>query len=121
MPRRKACKLVGVESISSAQEVYGESGALSYSTKEHLRETQSELSERVLQLLGCSNQRAGQMILDVGCGNGFSTGVAERWGHVACGTDISGWMLRLAQSSCTTKNACFLQHDMRHGLPFRYH
>jgi Methylase involved in ubiquinone/menaquinone biosynthesis len=59
--------------------------------------TQRHLAERALQLLALP---AGSpaLLLDVGCGTGYSGGPLERAGHAWVGVDLSELMLRAARA-----------------------
>lgn len=96
--RRKTGKLYGTEQTPNAIDVFDSAaGAIAYSTKPHIRHTQLEMSERALELLGVPRQRGSKLvILDIGCGNGISSEVVQRWGHECIGTDISLALLKLA-------------------------
>jgi 18S rRNA (guanine1575-N7)-methyltransferase len=58
--------------------------------------TQRHLAERALHLLDL--RQPGAMLLDLGCGTGFSGAPLERAGHVWIGLDVSEGMLKAARA-----------------------
>lgn len=109
------------EECSREAEFYDAVETSRYSSAAERTGIQRELTERALHLLH-SLQGAGsggdvlppQLLVDVGCGAGASTEVAQRCGHRVVGLDISPSMLAAASPRCEA--VCW---DMRDGLPFR--
>jgi 18S rRNA (guanine1575-N7)-methyltransferase len=75
-------------------EVYfSREAAISYDRSKRMRQIQSEMTLRALELIGI---KKGQ-VLDVGCGTGFSMQVLKDAGLEAVGVDISEPMLEIAE------------------------
>ena len=75
-----------------ATSFYNKKEALKYSTNNKMKQTQSILSKRAIQLLQIPAGVNG-LILDIGCGSGFSHQKLLREGHLIVGTDINRTML----------------------------
>lgn len=102
------------EHVAPATEVYSSAGAAKYSTSSRMETIQTQLSERCMELLALqSDERA--LILDIGCGTGYSTEVVTRAGHMCVGTDLARAMLEEAE----VPEADLLQADAGEGLSFR--
>jgi 18S rRNA (guanine1575-N7)-methyltransferase len=75
-----------------ATSFYNKKEALKYSTNNKMKQTQNILSKRAIQLLQIPVGVDG-LILDIGCGSGFSHQKLLREGHLVVGTDINRTML----------------------------
>ena len=120
-----------------ATSFYNKKEALKYSTNNKMKQTQSILSKRAIQLLQIPAGVNG-LILDIGCGSGFSHQKLLREGHLIVGTDINRTMLdeivrhttnRLNRAKYNSNNnnirnktygiADLIESDMGDGLGFR--
>lgn len=75
-----------------ATSFYNKKETLKYSTNTKMKQTQNILSKRAIQLLQIPVGVNG-LILDIGCGSGFSHQKLLREGHLIIGTDINRTML----------------------------
>ena len=82
-----------------------------------MREIQSTLSERALELLSLPEDSGPHLVLDVGCGSGLSGECITEAGHEWIGVDISRDMLNVAVENEVEGDV--LLNDMGQGLPFR--
>ena len=71
--------------------------AAKYDASARMATTQRHLADRALQLLDLPAGPA--LLLDVGCGTGYSGRPLERAGHTWVGTDVSESMLRAARAA----------------------
>lgn len=124
-----------------AAETYGEKEAITYARSTRLSGVQTELAARCVELLGL--QETPSLLLDIGCGTGFSTAVAREAGHIVIGTDLSGEMLAQTRNEDSDSNddddeddeemgdagntngnsksnsSDFMRSDAGEGVPFR--
>ncbi len=82
-----------------------------------MREIQSTLSERALELLALPEDGAPHLLLDIGCGSGLSGECITEAGHQWIGVDISRDMLNVAVENEVEGDV--ILNDMGQGLPFR--
>ena len=74
---------------------YTTKAAAQYQSNNRMRQVQMELSKRALELMGIP-AGLSYLILDIGCGGGFSHEPFLRNGHVCVGMDINRTMLNNA-------------------------
>ncbi len=86
------------ERSGTADAFYSSSEANRYDGSVRMAVTQRHLAERALQLLALP-EGAPSLVLDVGCGTGYSARPLAKAGHAWIGTDISVNMLRACRSS----------------------
>lgn len=111
-----------VLTAQAAGSFYDANEAARYTAAAERTGIQLELSERALHLLhslaawgpGARSAAPPQLLVDVGCGAGASSEMAERYGHCVIGLDLSESML--TASSPRHESVCW---DMSAGLPFR--
>lgn len=78
-----------------ARQFYNKEEAAKYATNSRMREIQTSLTERALELLSLPNEDC--FVLDVGCGSGLSGDCLTESGHQWIGCDISNDMLLVAK------------------------
>lgn len=83
------------ERTAAAEAFYDPAEASKYEASARMGKTQRHLAERALHLLDIC--QPGAMLLDLGCGTGFSGAPLERAGHVWIGLDVSEGMLKAAR------------------------
>jgi 18S rRNA (guanine1575-N7)-methyltransferase len=74
---------------------YNREEASKYATNTRMREIQTSLTERALELLALPSEDC--FVLDVGCGSGLSGECLTEHGHHWIGCDISKDMLEIAK------------------------
>eukprot|EP00967_Tisochrysis_lutea_P109540 scaffold170575_cov30-Tisochrysis_lutea.AAC.1 len=84
------------ERTASADRFYDAAEAAKYESSARMGKTQRHLAERALHLLDLRER--GGLLLDLGCGTGFSGGPLERAGHLWVGLDVSEGMLGAARA-----------------------
>lgn len=84
------------ERTAAAQAFYDPAEAAKYSASARMGRTQRHLAERALHLLDI--RQPGALLLDFGCGTGYSGAPLERAGHAWVGLDLSESMLRAARA-----------------------
>lgn len=99
-----------------AGELYNDNTAYRYARSSRLSDVQTELASRCIELLALP--QTPSLLLDIGCGTGFSTSVAHDAGHIIIGTDLSRSMLEEA-SEDVESNVDLLTSDAGEGVPFR--
>lgn len=104
------------ERSAPAEHFYDAREAGQYSKNARMAQIQKHLAQRALHLLNLG-AGGGGMLLDIGCGTGYSGRVAERQGHYWVGLDISSAMLAASERAGTRSDR--VCHDMGDGLPFR--
>ena len=109
------------ERTSSAEAFYSRGEAQRYDDSARMSATQRALADRALQLLDLPAD-APALLLDAGCGTGYSGRPLEKAGHTWIGTDISMNMLRagveasIGRKSGRNQVVC---DDLGHGFAFR--
>ncbi|KAI5810162.1 S-adenosyl-L-methionine-dependent methyltransferase [Peziza echinospora] len=93
---------------------YNDTESRKYTTSSRIRNIQSQMTHRCLELL---NLPGPSFILDIGCGSGLSGEILTDSGHTWIGMDISASMLAVALDSDTQGD--LLLADMGQGIPFR--
>ncbi|KAF8467670.1 S-adenosyl-L-methionine-dependent methyltransferase [Kalaharituber pfeilii] len=93
---------------------YNDSESRKYTTSSRIRNIQSSMTHRALELLKLQRP---SLILDIGCGSGLSGEILTSEGHTWIGMDISASMLAVALDSETQGD--LLLADMGQGIPFR--
>jgi len=78
-----------------ARQFYNKEEAAKYATNSRMREIQTSLTERALELLSLPSEDC--FVLDVGCGSGLSGECLTESGHQWIGCDISNDMLMVAK------------------------
>ena len=78
-----------------AWQFYNRDEASKYATNSRMREIQTSLTERALELLALPSEDC--FVLDVGCGSGLSGECLTEHGHHWIGCDISRDMLEIAK------------------------
>jgi len=84
------------ERTAAADKFYDASEAAKYEASARMSKTQRHLAERALHLLDL--KEPGAMLLDLGCGTGYSGTPLEKAGHLWIGLDISEGMLKAARA-----------------------
>jgi 18S rRNA (guanine1575-N7)-methyltransferase len=104
------------EHTGAADAFYSKGEAQRYDDSARMAATQRALADRALQLLDLP---AGvpALLLDAGCGTGYSGRPLEKAGHSWIGTDISTNMLRAAVTARRSQVVC---DDLGSGLSFRH-
>ncbi|KAG8467646.1 hypothetical protein KFE25_006698 [Diacronema lutheri] len=105
------------ERTAPAERFYNAGEASRYAQNARMAQIQTHLAQRAVHLLGLPEKSGGALILDLGCGTGYSGRAIERGGNFWVGLDVSADMLgasRRAGKLCDQ-----LCHDMGDGLPFR--
>ncbi len=102
------------ERSGPAEAVYSGAEAARYSGSARMATTQRHLAERALHLLALP---PGRLLLDIGCGSGYSGAALEREGHAWIGVDISTEMLRAARAANRPRD--LLAMDVGQRLAFR--
>ena len=76
--------------------VFGSDRARKYDSSTRVREIQTKLTDRALELLSLPPEEPC-LLLDIGCGSGLSSARLDEMGHTWIGTDISEDMLRITK------------------------
>jgi 18S rRNA (guanine1575-N7)-methyltransferase len=105
------------EHRGAAESFYSRSEASKYDTNARMATTQRHLADRALQLLELPSGQPS-LLLDVGCGTGYSGRPLERAGHTWIGTDVSEHMLRAARTA-RPQSSHVVCSDIGCGLGFR--
>jgi 18S rRNA (guanine1575-N7)-methyltransferase len=105
------------EHLGPPEYYYNESEAYKYSSNSRIRQIQTEMAERALELLALPMDGERNLILDLGCGSGLSGCILEEAGHDWIGMDISKPMLQIAQDD--DESLSLMLSDMGQGIPFR--
>mmetsp|Transcript_20460 Transcript_20460/g.31990 ORF Transcript_20460/g.31990 Transcript_20460/m.31990 type:complete len:283 (-) Transcript_20460:83-931(-) len=103
------------EHVAPPEVFYSGDEAKKYAMNSRMREIQTTLTERALELLALPNENS--FVLDVGCGSGLSGECITEAGHHWIGMDISKDMLEVARDQEVEGDV--LLGDMGHGFPFR--
>lgn len=106
------------ECSGPAQQFYSSSEATRYDASARMAQTQRHLADRALHLLSLPSPSHPSLLLDVGCGTGYSGRPLERAGHTWIGVDLSEHMLRLARAS-RPASAHVVAADIGQGFAFR--
>lgn len=107
------------EHTGPAERMYSAGEAKRYENSVRMETTQRALADRALQLLDLP---AGvpALLLDAGCGTGYSGRPLEKAGHTWIGVDVSLNMLKSARAlRRRTGPAAVVAGDLGSGLPFR--
>ncbi|XP_014607079.1 PREDICTED: probable 18S rRNA (guanine-N(7))-methyltransferase [Polistes canadensis] len=104
------------EHLAPPEVFYNEDEARKYTQNSRIMDIQVQMCERALELLLLPDNSPA-LLLDIGCGSGYSGSVLENEGHVWIGIDISSAMLGVAQERETDGD--LILSDMGQGLPFR--
>ena len=104
------------ERTGAAEKFYSKSEASKYEQNSRMATTQRHLAERALHLIDLK-EGVPALILDVGCGTGYSGRPLEKAGHTWIGTDISDNMLSAARAP--TRRRDVVCADVGVGLGFR--
>jgi len=104
------------ERTAPAETFYNASEVAKYTASTRMAVTQRHLARRALQLLQLPASQ-DCLLLDLGCGTGFSGDDIERAGHSWIGVDISTTMLRSARVPTKPRDA--LAADIGCRLGFR--
>ena len=83
------------EHTAPADAFYNKGETTKYAGSSRMATTQRHLAERCLHHLAIP---PGRLVLDIGCGSGYSGSVLERNGHTWIGLDVSTEMLRAARA-----------------------
>ena len=109
------------EHTAAAERFYSKGEAARYDDSARMQATQRSLADRALQLLDLP-PRIPQLLLDAGCGTGYSGRPLEKAGHSWIGTDISMNMLHNAVASSSGRRsgkAKVVSGDLGAGFAFR--
>ncbi|KOO21678.1 methyltransferase wbscr22, partial [Chrysochromulina tobinii] len=108
------------ERTAAAEAFYSKGEASRYDQNARMATTQRHLAERALQLLDLPTG-VPALLLDAGCGTGYSARPLEKAGHHWIGTDISINMLQAARQSARRPGLRpqVLCDDLGHGFAFR--
>ena len=104
------------ERSGAAERFYSKTEAAKYEQNSRMATTQRHLAERALHLIELK-QGVPALILDVGCGTGYSGRPLEKAGHTWIGTDISENMLSAARAP--TRRRDVVCADIGIGLGYR--
>eukprot|EP00033_Pygsuia_biforma_P002612 GCRY01002891.1.p1 GENE.GCRY01002891.1~~GCRY01002891.1.p1 ORF type:complete len:279 (-),score=54.00 GCRY01002891.1:17-853(-) len=104
------------EHFAPPEVFYDEFEAKKYAKNSRMKEIQSRMTERAIELLALPAEQSSY-ILDIGCGSGLSGEVLTELGHHWVGIDISPSMLEVASEE-ELEGDLMLQ-DMGQGLMFR--
>jgi len=104
------------EHIAPPEIFYSGNEARKYSTSSRVRNVQSQMTERAIELLNFPEDES-RFILDIGCGSGLSGQGLTDGGHHWVGFDISTAMLEIAIEN-EVEGDVFL-HDAGQGFRFR--
>ncbi|KAL1529973.1 hypothetical protein AB1Y20_000900 [Prymnesium parvum] len=105
------------ERRGAAQQFYSTAEAAKYDASARMAQTQRHLADRALHLLDLPPDRPA-LLLDCGCGTGYSGAPLARAGHTWLGVDVSEPMLRAARAARPTASL-LAAVDLGRGLPFR--
>ena len=101
---------------------YTDKEAARYDTSQHMNQTQAQMTERAVELLGLSASKPGA-VLDIGCGSGASSrGVSKHGGHFVVGFDLSTGMAQQAAGHTHQRSrpgVDYFVQDMGHKFPFK--
>eukprot|EP00288_Rhodomonas_lens_P015602 CAMPEP_0177714542 /NCGR_PEP_ID=MMETSP0484_2-20121128/13512_1 /TAXON_ID=354590 /ORGANISM="Rhodomonas lens, Strain RHODO" /LENGTH=283 /DNA_ID=CAMNT_0019226473 /DNA_START=22 /DNA_END=873 /DNA_ORIENTATION=- len=103
------------EHVAPPEMFYAGEEAKKYATNSRMREIQTTLTERALELLALPQENS--LVLDIGCGSGLSGECITEAGHCWIGCDISQDMLAVAKDMEVEGD--IMVNDMGQGLPFR--
>ena len=109
------------ERTGSAESFYSRGEAQRYDDNARMAATQRSLADRALQLLDLP-EGVPALLLDAGCGTGYSGRPLEKAGHSWIGTDISVNMLKAAVTASEGRRSGRSQviaDDLGSGFPFR--
>ena len=104
------------ERTGAAEKFYSKSEASKYEQNSRMATTQRHLAERALHLIDLK-EGVPALLLDVGCGTGYSGRPLEKAGHTWIGTDISDNMLSAARAP--TRRRDVVCADVGVGLGYR--
>jgi len=116
------------EHSAPADVYYGAAESAKYTVNTRVREIQTQLTRRALDLLsldggggqGGDGDGAPRLVLDLGCGSGLSGEVIGEQGHVWVGCDLSENMLKIAvERGCDEDGGDVFVRDLGQGLPLR--
>ena len=109
------------ERLASAEIFYSHGEAVRYEQNARMAVTQRHLAERALQLLDLEAGRPA-LLLDAGCGTGYSGSPLERAGHTWIGTDISLNMLKSSRQGARREGSRpqVVCGDLGCGFAFRH-
>lgn len=105
------------EHRGAADKFYSSLEAAKYDTSARMAQTQRHLADRALQLLELPEDTPA-LLLDCGCGTGYSGRPLERAGHTWIGTDVSEHMLRAGRAA-RPQSSNVIASDLGQGLGFR--
>lgn len=80
------------ESPAHYVQFYGDTEAAKYTANTRIKNIQSQMTERALQLLALPEDQSAY-VLDIGCGSGLSGELLDEEGHVWVGVDVAPSML----------------------------
>jgi 18S rRNA (guanine1575-N7)-methyltransferase len=103
------------EQTAAAENFYRKGEASRYHDNARMAAQQRHLADRALQLLDLPHG-VPALLLDAGCGTGFSARPLERAGHAWIGTDIS---INMLQAACADAPKPVVCDDLGHGFAFR--
>ena len=109
------------ERTARAESFYSHGEATRYEANARMAVQQRSLADRALQLLDLP-PGIPALILDAGCGTGYSGRPLEKAGHRWIGTDISFPMLKSSNVAAARRGGGLTQvlcDDLGSGLPFR--
>ena len=108
------------EHSAPADVYYGANESAKYTVNTRVREIQTHLTQRALELLGLEENGVPRLMLDLGCGSGLSGEVIGAEGHVWVGCDLSENMLRIAvERGCDEDGGDVFVRDLGQGLSLR--
>lgn len=103
------------ERTAPADRFYDAKESSRYGRNARMRQIQTHLAQRAVQLLGLPAR--GGVVLDIGCGTGIGGAVLEKEGHTWVGLDVSmDMLLGRRRGNGPSDVVCA---DMGAGLPFR--
>ncbi|UKK01683.2 methyltransferase [Theileria orientalis] len=105
------------EHLAPPEIYYGEEESRKYSTNSRIREIQSQMSERALEMLLLPEDESS-LILDIGCGTGISGEVISSLNNFWVGLDISEHMLHESLLN-TNGSGDMILCDIGQGFNFR--
>eukprot|EP00966_Prymnesium_polylepis_P205858 4770397-Prymnesium_polylepis.1 len=105
------------EHRGAADKFYSSAEAAKYDASARMAQTQRHLADRALQLLDLP-AAVPALLLDCGCGTGYSGRPLERAGHTWIGMDVSEHMLRAARTA-RPQSSHVVAADLGQGLGFR--
>lgn len=105
------------EHRGAAEKFYSSAEAVKYDGSARMAQTQRHLADRALQLLELPAGTPA-LLLDCGCGTGYSGRALERGGHTWVGVDVSEHMLHAARAA-RPLNSHLVAADIGQGFGFR--